>query len=606
MMGSFLLNSVFLASISAALIIWSSLPSSAAQCRNETRELQVAPKISARLRELSCRLDADPAATYRVQFQRLHESAAGVLLNNGKAPWTARLYGKPRVLENDVLRQYRELVGKFATAVRYKDPSGEGTGVGFGVKGANQPVTREPDSKVRPGVVETFELRMNLEGPLVDEIRHIIEQRTWPSTLRLSYAGHDIEPRQDSLFDQLGAWRYLTNADLDGMEANLKRYNALVARKDRQYVPARSRHTAKALQLMRYLTADGLPDRFGHYISSVSGDDGCMTINFSLEGSTEFEVDIAVVYNTSRKPLEVGRLTGSEDQRRGLRLLERDDVVAVNGSAFAVNSHVLQPDESLLIPLRIVFGQQDRSHLTAEGRRNSEERYRRIQAARPATEFKLTIGSELELKQKRGKEPNTYVVVKTRESFTPHSEPEARTFSFGPQWALAGATIGGEEVRFANPNRDTIHFTVAGGAGSCPILYAWSESDSRWVKHGKVLHKAQGKAKQQTEIVRFEGFVPKFVLSEEELEVARIRDVRVSIELDDGTVHWPELTVAGREDRSAIGPFELYADEEIELALALPSGVAPARVRETRFAVTGYYDRYSALLVAAARGATAD
>ncbi len=571
----------------------------AGQCRNETRLLQVTTAQSAHLRELSCRFDRNASATLHVQFQRLSEGAAGVLLNNGTAPWTSRVYGNATVLDNPVLRQYRELVGKFGTPVRTgtrgaEEPGGAISGE-FGVVGLAQP---QHAGSVGSQTVETFELPLRIDGPLVEEIQHILTQRTWPPSLQFQYSFHEIETKQSSLFDQLRVWRYLTRADVDRMERNLRRYNSLVGKTAREFVQYRTERFSKALPLLRYLIADGLPERFRHFSSTIG--EGCFQIDFSLNW-IEFAVDVAVLRNRSQQPISIGKFLGAKDERKGLRELSSGQNSVAQTGPLTAASTKLQPGESIVVPLRLVFGRSINEDVyrtvSAEQRQISEKRYRRIQATRPGTEFRIVMQTELTSDQRRGRQPDTYIVLKTRESFTPHSEPEERAHSFGPVWDLFGIEAAGEELSFVNPERDTIHFTVASGAGSCPILYAWSEHRNRWVKRGKVLHAAQGKTKLQTETVSFDGFVPRFLLSEEELEVAHISGLAASVVLDNGETIWLKLRLAGGVATAAALPISIYSDDAVEFALDLPDGISANRVMQTRLGLTGYYDRYSTVLL---------
>jgi hypothetical protein len=88
----------------------------------------------------------------------------------------------------------------------------------------------------------------------------------------------------------------------------------------------------------------------------------------------------------------------------------------------------LQPGESLIVPLRLNFEPYlDPSDPTwsADQRANAHKRYQAIQASKPGTIFHLEVETELTIDQRRaGKDTNIYTIVKTRESFTPHSEPD--------------------------------------------------------------------------------------------------------------------------------------------------------------------------------------
>ncbi|MDX2157448.1 MAG: hypothetical protein SFW09_13155 [Hyphomicrobiaceae bacterium] len=594
-----LFTAAFLAGVSGRSAV-------AAECRSETRQVSVSAGQMVRLRELACALERDPLVKLQVRFQRLDESGAGVLLNNGKAPWTERVYGRLKVLENPVLVEYRRMVQRFAIAERYSAAPGEGAGVSFGVFGQERP--DEPTGSAQPtatGVVETVRLPLHLEGPLVDEMLHIIQRPTFPPSLKLRYAGHELGSDTNSLFDQLQGWRYLTKVDLDNLESNLERYNRLVTGEDRKYRTTRTAHSMKALALLRYLTADGLPTEFRNFSSFVAGE-GCLFMNFSLN-SVEFSVDVAFVHNASSKPVTIDGYRGKAHAGRGLREVGRDGPSAEGGDVLGRPAATLAPGETLVVPLRLNFSPAHR-HLEedaettkgrAESKMNAERRYERIQATRPGTRFNLVVSASIRADQRRGTEPDSYRMVKTREAFTSHSEPEERYYAFGPEWALGGIEVAGERLSFTHRVADAIHFTVDGGAGSCPVLYVWPASGEAWLRHGKIIHAANGRERTQTESVRFDGWVPRFLIAEEELEVAHLGAIRAVIRFGDGTLHDLAPVAAGPEHavHSGSGPLRVYAGEEAEVRFELPAGTRAAEVAETRLVITGYYDRYSSLLL---------
>ena len=84
----------------------------AGQCLEDTREVNVDAKNAVRLRDFLCS-NADGQPMVRVQFVRLNEIAAGVLLGGGKGPWPSRIWGKPKVIENEVLKEYQSLIKQF-------------------------------------------------------------------------------------------------------------------------------------------------------------------------------------------------------------------------------------------------------------------------------------------------------------------------------------------------------------------------------------------------------------------------------------------------------------------------------------------------------------
>ena len=118
-----------------------------------------------------------------------------------------------------------------------------------------------------------------------------------------------------------------------------------------------------------------------------------------------------------------------------------------------------------------------------------------------------------------------------------------------------------------------------------------------WVSRGKVIDDARGKSKETTQRISFAGFRSKFRLAEEELEVSYIDHVKLEVELNDGT----GMTL--KPDFAAMDALDsryatIKAGDRIEFSFALPPTVKPEDVKQSTLAVTGYYRRYSDLLMA--------
>ena len=133
--------------------------------------------------------------------------------------------------------------------------------------------------------------------------------------------------------------------------------------------------------------------------------------------------------------------------------------------------------------------------------------------------------------------------------------------------------------------------------GSCPYLYSWDDGHNTWVYHGKVIHVANGKGKEVTERKTFNGLRSKFRLGEEELEVSYIDYVKLEVELNDGTrmtLRSDFAAMSAQDERYAT----IKAGDRLEFSFALPQTLKPEDVKQSTLVVTGYYRRYSDLLMA--------
>ena len=142
-----------------------------------------------------------------------------------------------------------------------------------------------------------------------------------------------------------------------------------------------------------------------------------------------------------------------------------------------------------------------------------------------------------------------------------------------------------------------MQLTAGEGYGSCPYLYAWDDGDHAWVRYGKVIDKANRKEKEMTETKTFAGFRSKFSLAEEEPEVSYIDHAKLEVELNDGTGMTLKPNFEAMTEHDA-----RYATvkmgEKIEFSFTLPPTIKAEDVKRSTLAITGYYRRYSDLLMA--------
>jgi hypothetical protein len=334
--------------------------------------------------------------------------------------------------------------------------------------------------------------------------------------------------------------------------------------------------------LITYLTRDGMPDDFLFVTGAATECGG--GIDFSLH-IRQMIFDIAFVQNISDKPVSIEGLLGSEVPAAGLRSAGSGASGAVG--QIALSSGEIRPGETIAVPLAISFIMADSLKEPFRDQAGAAKTFKAIEAAKPGTVF--------ELKDEGGDTP--VVVRKTRESFAPPTAPKPATYAFGPELQLSGLVMDGKQLVFDQASRNFMQLTAGEGYGSCPYLYAWDEGHSAWVRHGKVIHQANNKDKEMTETKTFSGFRSKYRLAEEELEVSYIDSVKLEVELKDGTgmTLRPDFEAMNAQDgRYAT----IKAGDRIEFSFALPPTIKAEDVKQSTLAVTGYYRRYSDLLMA--------
>lgn len=590
--------------VAAAVVALSVGAAAAGGCLKETREIKVDKANVARLLGYLCTSDQDSQTRVRVQFQRLSRLAPGVVLNGGSAPWLSTLYGNYQVADNTVLKEYKTLISRFGSAVRRVDQGGgERIYLGLLADTAAQVASGKSleTARGRSGqVIRSFELARLPDVPLVDETLEILNEQTWPASLNMSYSSGDA-----SSADSFSLWRYLTADDARQYAERLRRYNALVV--SRSYFERKE--LPKSMELLNYLTANSWPENFLYASTEMMTSEPCVTSDFNVH-QYSFEVEAVIIENVSAKPITISQLFGQAGGSSQLRRAASSPRTT-GGEVLPGEPVTLVPSSRLIVPLRLVFAADDPETARlkdaagqAEERKQAQESFRKIMARPPGTVFKTEIYSALR-GDRRGKERDTYVIRKVRESFKPPSYPTQSDFAFGPEWALGGFAIGGETVMFDATPPNVIQITASNEAGSCPILYSWDAGAATWIRHGKVLHKAQTNVREARETVQFNGLVHRFRIAEEELERATIRQMSLWLELDDGRTLAlrPEAQLVGHAAQHAADfVAELYANDEIEIRFTLPEDLDAAKVIRSSFTVSGYYDRYPALLVSTAMG----
>lgn len=593
--------------VAAVVVTVSAGAAAAGGCLKDTRQTKVDRANVVRLLGYFCTSDRDAQTRVRVQFQRLSGLATGVVLNGGAAPWLSALYGNYQIVNNDVFKEYKKLMSLFGSAVReadevsskFKDAIRLNLSAGTWAQVASGELSSTYGRKGQ--VVRSFMLAPLPDIPLVDETLQILNEQTWPASLNMSYG----VPQEANVSpaDDLTLWRYLTAADARQYAERVRRYNALLV--DRSYYERKA--LPKSMELLNYLTANGWSENFLYASTGIVKSEPCVPMDFTVN-QYSFEVEIALFENVSAKPITISQLFGQAGGSNQLRRAASSPRT-MGRQVLPGTPVTLAPSSRLIVPLRLVFAADDPLTIglkdaasQAEERKQAQESFRKIMARPLGTVFRIELYSALRGKT-RGKENDTYVIRKVRESFKPPRYPSRSDFTFGPEWELAGLTIGSETIAFDATPPNVIHITASTETGSCPILYAWDAPTAAWIRHGKVLHQAQTRIREASETVRFDGLVHRFRIAEEEFERATIRQVSLQLELNDGRTLTlqPEPQPAGRAAQQAADLVaELYANDEVEITFALPADLDAAQVIRSSFTVSGYYDRYAELLVRAA------
>ena len=578
------------ASCLALLFLGSTNSTATAQCVASFREIKF-PDGSARVKNYVCKTEGSAMPYIRVEFDRLSEAAAGNLIEGEPYPDLDKAFGKVRLIDNAVAAEAKTLFEKFGTKSASEDCFGFQVASAVGGKGYHN----DPDKTCEQRTMWylTYPDRENqttVSMPLPDATQHYTKANDWPQGFSFFYdAGADCAK---SPIRCTTIWRPARTEDLANYEANQATLNKMLGFDDasepagageadqdaNEWAKAQKRY----FDLIAYLTHDGMPDDFlivsGHSTECGGGIDFLVHIRQMI-------LDVAFIQNISDKSVSVDGLLGSEVPAAGLRAAGSD--ASVTAGEIALSSGEIKPGETIAVPLAISFIMADSLKEPFQNAAGAAKTFKAIQAAKPGTVFAL--------KDEDAEPPAT--IRKTRESFGPPTMPKPALYTFGPELRLTGLVMSGNQLVFDQASRNFMQLTAGEGYGSCPYLYAWDDGARGWVRHGKVIDKANSKDKEMTETKTFPGFRAKFRLAEEELEVSYIDHVKLEVELNNGTgmTLKPDFAAMAEQDaRYAI----IKAGDRIEFSFALPPTVKAEDVKQSTLAVTGYYRRYSDLLMA--------
>jgi len=183
--------------------------------------------------------------------------------------------------------------------------------------------------------------------------------------------------------------------------------------------------------------------------------------------------------------------------------------------------------------------------------------------------------------------------------------PRPRSYLYGPDINVTGLVVSGRRLDFVRRAANFLELTVAQEIGSCPYLQSWNGRDQEWINHGKILHRAQGRAREYAETIVFSDFRPSFRLEEREAEVAFIDHAELSLTLTNGAI----MSLPPDEPRLAhrdLDYLELMWGDRVTFRFSLPDGISSDDVESSRLTLSGYYERYADLLAGSSDPGSSD
>ncbi len=571
-------RSLFLAICLAALA--APFAAAGAQCLRDTRDVTF-PDGSVKLRSYRCKIgDEAGAGSVTIEFHRLSEAAAGSLLTREPYPELDQIFGKPKLLKTAVGDEATLLFDRFGTrqteASCYKFRADAPAGLKSYVPSAmgdDKQIGHSCGQRVLRYLSFPDQQNMTSDDlPLPRDNAFIRTTTGWPKDFAFHYTDRYSESgcKADDPIPCTLLWRAMTNADIQNYDGNMRvtqrEYNA----KDEWSIKK-----TKYLKLLAHVTRNGWPNDFVTVVGLANECGGGFDFAYHRR---QMLLDVAMVQNTSSTAMSLDGLRGAATVA-GLRA----QVLAPNPSGeIAITKSVIAPGERVLIPLRIQFMPPESLRTEFGKPARAQEIHRMIQSKPAGTIFIEKGGQPRKLR-------------KVRESFGAPTMPGLTVYTYGPEIALNGIVVNGKAIVPDDVSRNFLQLTAGEGYGSCPYLYAWDAKNSDWVRYGKVIHQAIGKAKEMEEERALHAFTSHIRLTEEELELSHIDKVALKVETKAGSIFMlkPTLKALNAKDGRYV---RIYAGQKLDIDFETPTWLAAEDVVKTAVIITGYYERYSAIV----------
>jgi hypothetical protein len=551
----------------------------------------------------------------RVTLYNVGEPVAGNLVMDTRHPDIDRIFGRLRIIENDVYREDRDFFARFGTSKTYSSSEHEIGADRWNIT-LNKPPSddqdaednRDAETKSKPGLSEKmWYLSAPYQDMMSDRVfvrsasQTILQTDRWPNDYNMTYVC-------DGNISCTTLWKYIKVSDLDlilhDVKELIQRAEAILKRVSPRTVSTQSiiPEFEKSFAMFRYLSMGKWPDDF-LTISTGPGSEECFGGDYwaFTFGARSLNLDMAVVSNTSNHPIRIDAIIGADSQTKEFRSVDSGGgLPAGPPKTLDFAPMDLLPGDEVAIPLRIGFDARDRRRTSDV---DPKTVFEEIQSKRPRYVFSEVIGG---FNHGKG-------IKKIRESFKAPKEISDTEYTYGPEIDLKGVRVGDRELILDNVLRvqDSDRWNQADlnllpsmvriqqslrPFVCCPILYSWDELAQEWVYERKVIHSAHAPELAVTDRIQFSSLRTRFLIAEEELEASFIRQLRLILTLQDGE----QIALAPNKP----APERITAYTQAEVVFDLPTTISRKYVVRTELEVAGYYRRYGDIVLGAKVGSS--
>lgn len=524
-----------------------------AACQEDFRRVELSSDNIVRLRSFLCRTNNQSAPLIQVEFHRLSDVVASLILSKQHSAMVERTIGSPRVIENDVFRAYTELLQRFGTT-RDVPIRANNTYTTFELVAAGKGGTAKLDDELSGLKMRTIvnPFTVSFAYPAANEIAEL-QRRIIGQDVRFFYKS-SYGNTTTMLF-----WRGMRPSDLTNYSRNAAAYSRNV-RADSgltNLVPSN-------LKLVGHVARERWPDDFlilaGQYFPENATCEGLpgWEFNYWMRGII---LEVILIENVSNEPIQIKGLFGDRSPDKGLRVAPATRAKLNGGESLGPLSEILQRGEKLLVPIKITFVPTNDLREIFKDRNASGDMYRRL----GASGFGGNVAG--------------------------HAAPVFKNYNYGPELNVSSIAVDETRINLGTPSANFMDMTASSEIGSCPHLLSWNGGDD-WIEHGKVLHLAKGRQLEYSETRIFSGFHQRFRIEEREPEVSYIDRAELIVRLKNGA------TLALAPDNAHLVAHDgdyvrLPWGKAVEFGFALPDGMVDSDVTESRLSLTGYYERYS-------------
>jgi hypothetical protein len=548
-------------------------------CREDPRTVQFDTDNTIRLKSYSCSTGDRESYSIKVEFYRVSDPAAGLIVERRLSEMLTKTIGSPRIIENEILKTYAEWLKHYGEArgdnLHFRLIAAGKLG---SVGGAGFPLGGLSDNSLG----STFKALLPTFGaivaggapiphsdfyPAIDEIA-AIKRKHIPNGMKLFYsssrqeqsATHERQSESCKQYSKMIFWRGMQSVDVKNYEERLRAYNRAVGHfTDVGEMGINSFELPVTLELLHHLAGDGpWPEDFTILLgaSNLNTCGELLQFAFLLRSIL---LDVVTVENISDRPITVDGILGSNSLETKLR----------TSSSFPEDRKLAQgelplslaPGEKLLWPTRINLNPSDDSNEFFGNEKHSIDVFRCVGA-------------------------NGFSGEAT------HGSPKFNNYEVGRGIRVSGIYIDGNKIVFQQRSANFVDDVLGWGMYSCPYLLSWDSEEQQWINHGKILDAAKTRQHQYTHVTTFAGFRNRFRLQEREPEVAFIDEGGLILKLKNGN------SISLKSDNAAINSqdgeyIRLYWGEHVDFEFELPKGLEASSVEESKLIITGYYEPYS-------------